>query len=207
MSAEIIPHHHPWYNRWTSPSLEELIATLKASRRGAIDKLMNQLAAMSQVRRTLDWYGSSWGWSLRYDLLDEQQKEAGVLCYLVLNPEEPQVCVPMSQEQVDQLPIKRLNRAIREGIDTAKCAVSTHWAVWTPTNQSEAGHILDLLNRLIQLRQPEQPKPKAKEPDPKETDSKEADKSPQPEASTGAASQPAKGSSKKSRPKKSDEEE
>jgi hypothetical protein len=57
------------------------------------------------------------------------------------------VCVPLSDAVLNDLPIARLGKVVRDGIKMAKCAVTIHWATWTPTSQAEALQIIDLLKR------------------------------------------------------------
>jgi len=145
-------HHLPWYNRWAQPSLEELIAPLSTARKATFDTLIKELDQVKELNRSLDWYGPGWHWALAYTFKDEEAGDLGVLCYIVPNPEATEIVVPLADEHIEKLPIKRLNKLIREGIDVAKCAVETHWAAWSPVNQSEVNHVLDLLKRLRQIK-------------------------------------------------------
>jgi hypothetical protein len=66
------------------------------------------------------------------------------------------ICIPLRPETVEKLPLKRLNRYIRDGIRLAKRAVDIYWAVWTPSAVTETEHLMDLIKRrhkLIMARQ------------------------------------------------------
>lgn len=78
-------------------------------------------------------------------------QEALTVCYLVPRLEGPLVCVPLSEQIIADLPFARLSRFIKDGIRVAKCAVSIHWATWTPNNQTEVGLLMDLLKRCHKL--------------------------------------------------------
>ena len=80
-------------------------------------------------------------------LHDDNGREMDVMAYFVPNPQTPIFCIPMRQELIAQLPLKRLNRYIREGIRSSKCAVELHWAMWVPTASTEADHLTDLFKR------------------------------------------------------------
>jgi hypothetical protein len=78
-------------------------------------------------------------------------QEALTVCYLVPRLEGPLVCVPLSEQTIADLPFARLARFIKDGIRVAKCAVTIHWATWTPNNQTEVGLLMDLLKRCHKL--------------------------------------------------------
>ena len=80
------------------------------------------------------------------------RRGAEKLAFLVPNPEQPVLWVPLTQEIIDQLPIRRLNRYIREGIREAQCAVETHWCKWVPSALTEADYLTDLSRRLLKIQ-------------------------------------------------------
>lgn len=139
----------PWENRWVEPTLEQLLKPLPAQRRRLIEIIMETIdESYEGITRDVQWYGPGWNWTVQYQF-DGPTKglESDILCYLVPNPETPGVCVPLSDTEIGNLPIKRLNKLIRNGINIAKSAVAIHWATWTPTNQTEVAHINDLIKR------------------------------------------------------------
>jgi hypothetical protein len=153
-----------WQNRWSEPGLETLLSALKAHHRRAFNHLMQQLDTMDGVSRSLIWYGPGWKWTLQYvhstgtkpvarkNGADNGQAPGSAelsqaLCYLVPDSLMPLVCVPLSAAVIEQLPLKRLSKYVRDGILLAKCAVAIRWAVWSPVSDSEAGLLTDLIKR------------------------------------------------------------
>ena len=139
----------PWEDRWTTPTLEQLLEPVDENRRKVIDALIERINAYEGMEQALVWHGTSWRWSLQITLTSA--RGTAPFAYIVPNPEAPVICLPLTQATVDRLPIKRLNRFIREGIRSAKCAVDTHWAKWTPSAGTEVEHLMDLVKRLHKL--------------------------------------------------------
>jgi hypothetical protein len=175
MSRTALSNRLPWDDRWSRPSLPQLIQPLKAHHRRAFETLMNELTPLPSVERSILWYGPAWKWTIHFTLPPQTRKsgkgaqpsEPDTLCYLVPRIESPMVCVPLSEAVIEQLPMQRLSKLIRDGIKMAKCAVAIHWACWTPNNQGEVAHIVDLVKRRHKLTvgledKPVEVKPKAK---------------------------------------------
>ncbi len=137
----------PWEDRWVQPELAQLLNPLDEQRRKIVDILIEKINEFPGVHQGLIWHGAAWRWTLEFSLYDEDGKLLETLAYLVPNPETPVLCVPMKSQMVEKLPIKRLNRYIRDGIRVAKRAMDTHWAVWTPTAVTETEHLMDLIKR------------------------------------------------------------
>ena len=114
--------------------------------------VMEEAEQYGSVEQKVVWYGPGWYWTIQYQFDGSNNGKSGkVLVYLVPNIETPLVCVPLLDEEIGHLPMRRLNKLVRNGIRIAKCAVHVHWATWTPTNQTEIGHINDLIKRKHKL--------------------------------------------------------
>ncbi|GAB4189221.1 MAG: hypothetical protein Kow00105_03730 [Phycisphaeraceae bacterium] len=148
-----------WEDRWVQPTLEQLLEPLDEQRRKVVDILIENIEAFPGVERRLIWHGTSWRWTIQFVVFGEDQKLIDTLVYLVPNPESPTVCVPLKPAEVEKLPLKRLNRYIRDGIRVAKRAVEVYWTNWTPTAVTETEHLMDLIKRRHKLLRP---KPTAK---------------------------------------------
>ena len=137
----------PWEDRWVQPEVAQLLDPLDEQRRKIVDILIEKINEYPGVHQSLIWHGTAWRWTLEFSLYDEDGKLIETLAYLVPNPESPVLCMPMKAQMMNKLPIKRLNRYIRDGIRVAKRAVDIYWAVWTPTAVTETEHLMDLIKR------------------------------------------------------------
>jgi len=140
----------PWEDRWTQPTLEQLIEPYRDNMLKVVQALLEGLAQYEDIQQDIVWHGDSWRWTLEYQL-HPQDGEPGVFCYLVPRPEGILIAIPLAEDVVNRLPIRRLNRVIRDGIRSAKRAVDITWAMWTPTAQTEVEHLMDLVKRNRKL--------------------------------------------------------
>lgn len=147
MSPDVITERLPWQDRWTRPTFDQLLQPHDKEHRELLLSLVAGIEALDGVQRSLTWYGQAWKWTFQFNFYDEAGHDVEVLAYLVPNPQSSLLCVPLLEPMISQFPIRRLNKFVRTGIQNAKQAVEIHWAVWSPTTQAEADHLLDLLNR------------------------------------------------------------
>ncbi|MFP4145359.1 MAG: hypothetical protein ACOCTI_03305 [Phycisphaeraceae bacterium] len=158
MSKVKIKERLPWEDRWHEPSLEQLLEPQKATARKPLETILGELETIDNLDRELVWYGPAWRWTIQYALQGQQVTgENPAVAYIVPNPENALVLVPLTDEMVDELPMRRLNKAIREGIRSAKCAYQQHWATWSPSSQAEAENLVDLVRRKIAFVTGEEP--------------------------------------------------
>jgi len=155
MTKATLPKRAAWEDRWSEPTAETLLASLKDPVQNAMQWLLEQTHQLAGIEQQVRWYGTAWKWTIELTFTDAEGEDLGVLAYIVPNPELPVVSIPLTQAVVDELPMRRLNKYIREGIRSAKCAVELHWANWTPTSKSDAEHLHDLLKRKHRMRRGE----------------------------------------------------
>jgi hypothetical protein len=140
----------PWDDRWAQPRPEQLLAALKPHHRRHLESMIQYVDQLPGVERSLIWYGASWKWTFQVTIpgLPDDQN---TLCYLVPNTAGLIVCVPLTDAVIDSLPKKRISKFIREGIRSAKRAVTIHWAIWAPTSDSDTHLLTDLIRRKHQF--------------------------------------------------------
>ena len=141
----------PWTNRWSEPSPQQLLNLLQEQHQTGFTTLIEKLDTDEHVRQSLVWYGQTWHWTIKYDLLNEAGNELGILCYVVPNDTNPLVCITLERSVIEALPTKRLGRFLNDGIRSAKCAITIHWAKWTPNTMTEVDLLLDLLKRKAKI--------------------------------------------------------
>ncbi len=152
MSRTAIKARLAWQERWHQPRLDQLLKPINAQRRKLIELIMSHTEQFEGLEQQIVWYGAGWHWTIQYVMVDPAQpQESDVLVYIVPKVDGPLVSVPLFDGEIAQLPMRRLNKMIRNGIRLAKCAVSVHWSIWSPTNQTEVTHINDLIKRKHKL--------------------------------------------------------
>jgi len=140
-----------WEDRWSQPSLNQLVDPIRDPYKKIFEQLIEEIGGCEDLEQSLTWYGDAWKWTLQFTQQNADGHELGILCYLVPKEEGPLVCVPLTEQIIGRLPMKRLGKVVRDGIRSAKCAVETHWATWSPNNASDMAQILDLIKRKHKL--------------------------------------------------------
>lgn len=141
-----------WEDRWNKPELQAMHAQLKEQHQNLLANLLAGIEAYENIEKDLVWHGPSWKWTIEYSLTGPTKLPVtDPMAYFVPNPETPLLCIPLRLEHIAELPLKRLNRYVRDEIKTAKCAVSVHWCTWNPTAMTEVEHLLDLIKRKYKL--------------------------------------------------------
>jgi len=137
----------PWEDRWSEPELNQLVKPIDDQPRRAFSTLISNIDGLERVGRALTWYGPAWKWTIEYQLLGQNGEAVQVLAYLVPRNSGPLVCVPLTNNVIGHLPMRRLNKFFRNGIRSAKCAVEIQWAVWNLSASTEVIHLMDLIKR------------------------------------------------------------
>lgn len=165
----------PWQDRWSKPSVKQLLSSLNAQHRKAFEQMLHSIDEMDGARCEVTWYGPAWKWTIH--ITDDHQTpstpptqpaspDASTLCYLVPALETPMICVPLEKGVIDRLPLPRLSKFIRDGVNAAKHAVAIHWATWNASTAGEAVQLVDLIQRRRSVHvgepQPVLAKPKRK---------------------------------------------
>lgn len=138
---------NPWEDRWNEPTVETLFKTYTDNARNVVDKLYEQLSDLEDVETSVQWHGTAWKWTVQFSLREDADPQQTPLCYLVPNPRGVIVSIPMTEEVIATLPMRRLNRYIRDAVRSSKRAVELHWATWTPSALTEVEHLVDLIKR------------------------------------------------------------
>ena len=139
-----------WEDRWVKPTFDMLMNVYDPlGRKRILEQLFANFDQFDNIRREIVWYGDAWKWTEQFILIDEKGKDVDVMVYFVPNPETPLICVPMREDMIESLPLKRLNKFIREGIRSAvaKCAVEVAWASWSPNASTEVEYLTELFKR------------------------------------------------------------
>jgi len=140
-----------WEDRWNTPDREALIEPIKMPAKRAVEHLLDELAAIDNVKVAKTYFGPGWKWSFQFTLHNDEGQAVDVLAYVVPNPEGPLACVPLTDQIVDALPQRKLPRSIKDGLKSAKRAVSTHWASWSINNSTDFKAVMELIEHKIRL--------------------------------------------------------
>jgi len=144
MSAATKTAREAWENEFREPSLDELRGMFNENEVRLFDSCLEGAEALGGVTGRISWEGVPWRWCVRFE-----HPEAGEqpFAYLAPSPEGPELCVPLTSECVDSIPLRRLKRYGRDAIVKAKKVGSTRWPSWTISAKTELEELLDILKR------------------------------------------------------------
>jgi hypothetical protein len=143
MSAAAETAREAWENEFREPSLEELRGMYEDSELHLFDACREGAVELEGVEWEIAWEGVPWRWCLRFT----HPADEGVFAYLAPMPEKPELCVPLSSECVDSIPLRRLKKYGRDGIVKAKKVGSQRWPSWTLSAKTELEEMLDVMKR------------------------------------------------------------
>lgn len=140
-----------WENRWSEPTADQLMENIIVDRRSYVAELRKYIHEFERYEENVQWSGAGWHWSLAYRLPGAPDEARDTFAYIVPRPNEPLFCVTLTDNLMQKLPVRRLNRAVRENLRSAKRGIALHWATWTPNMNTEVEHLKDLLKRKNKL--------------------------------------------------------
>lgn len=135
----------PWSDRFNAPSVERLGAALPAPAAGLFRSARKMLHDAGLAVESVAWHGESWRWTVEF----RSFASAEVSAMLVPAPENLQLAVPVSRDFVQGLPMRRLKKAVREGLELASEPFDTRLAIWCLTTPGQLADLHDLLQRRV----------------------------------------------------------
>ncbi len=133
-----------WEDRFNRPDASKLRAALKAVPARLFDHLRHHMLGLDGVTEEFAWHGDCWRWTIEYRTRHSKQP----LAVLVPSPADLQLAMPLEQEFIESLPMRRMKRALKEGVGLAQEPFDTRWAVWSV----QADGMLDDLVDLLELK-------------------------------------------------------
>jgi len=133
-----------WSDRFQKPTPRQLRDALPVAAKSLFDAVRKHLLELDGVREEMVWYGDCWHWSLEY----RTRLSSDPLAVMIPCPQDLQISLPLDREFTSSLPIKRMKRAVRDGLELAQEPFDTRWGVWSLVGTS----LLDDLQDLIELK-------------------------------------------------------
>lgn len=130
-----------WSDRFRKPSAELLINEIAKSLRPAVD-LARELLLTSEVTvEQVSWQGVPWRWSV---LFKHETFADRAWVYLVPQPHQPLLIVPLTAEGIAALPMRKLLKPVRDAITHAKQVDGIRWAQWEIQSKSQVETLIKL---------------------------------------------------------------
>lgn len=133
----------PWNDRFSKPEVDQLSAHYDGSACALFDSARKNVSQSESVEERLAWQGLPWRWTLVFEHPSDPTR---AFAYLVPDPATPKISVPLTPEMIQRLPLKRMKKTIRDGIETGNRINSVIWACWDIGSENQLDEILDIVN-------------------------------------------------------------
>lgn len=134
----------PWTDRFNEPTPRQLRNGLPTEVISLFDRARAHLRGLKGINECTAWYGHCWRWAIEYRTSEQEDP----LAILIPSPSDLQLAMPLDPAFLTALPINRLKRAVRDGLDLARDPFDTRWGVWSLQTEP----IVEELERLIDRR-------------------------------------------------------
>lgn len=116
-----------WEDRFRKPTVEQLVSELPRSTASALQALREQLLSLPGCIEEVTWKGVPWRWTI--ELKSEQAPEKA-WAYLVPQPTQPLMVLPITSDGLSGISMKKLNKPVRDAIIHAREVGGVRWAQW-----------------------------------------------------------------------------
>jgi hypothetical protein len=140
MSAPVLRSRFAWSDRFRTPTVSDLLASFNKHLAGVVNHTRERLLAVDGVKEEVSWQGV-WNWTLVYRIPGEGERG---WVYLVPDPSKPRLAIPVQDELIAELPVKKLSKFVRDGLAHAPSVDSVRWAHWEIQGKNQADDILSL---------------------------------------------------------------
>ncbi len=134
----------PWKDRFTEPTIDQLLAGLGAEERSLIDAARAMLGAFERIGESVQWQGVAWRWAMTFAHPGDERAWA----FLIPNPERPEIAVPMTGEFLETLNFQRMRKFLRDELVHARCVRGVYWPSWELVSTTQ----LDELKTVIKKK-------------------------------------------------------
>ncbi len=135
----------PWQDRFNEPSPKVLRSGLSADTAGYFDRARSNLLDMDGVQEAVAWYGQCWCWAIEYRTNGSDDP----LALLIPSPCDLQFAMPLDKQFITTLPVARMKRAVRDGLELAQEPFDTNWGIWSLQQGNLLEDMEDLARRKL----------------------------------------------------------
>src|SRR3954463_5798839 len=129
-----------WMDRFRTPTVDELFSPFNKQLGAVLEHIRTRVLEVEGAKEEISWQGV-WRWTLVYRTPVEPERG---WAYLVLDPAKPRLAVPIGDDLVSELPVKKLSKFVRDGLAHAPMVDGLRWAQWEVLTKTQADEILTL---------------------------------------------------------------
>lgn len=141
----------PWTDKFRVPSIDELRHAIAKPNQRLFSSIRSDIGELADVSERLTWQGVPWRWTLAFSCGGESVDVGRALAYVIPDPSRLQICVPVTQEQLEHLPLKRMKKGVRDGVVFARSVAGVWWPTWDVPTEGAFEEVMELLGRKHKL--------------------------------------------------------
>lgn len=101
-----------------------------------------RLLASPGLAESLGWQGLPWRWCYAYAAADAPGRPAA---FLVPDPASPRIAAPLAHRMIAQLTMRKLQRAVKDGILKGSVVGEMRWCTWELTGRAVVDEVVTLV--------------------------------------------------------------
>lgn len=142
----------PWTDKFQQPTVAQLREAMPREVAAMFDVVRERLMGVGDLEERVAWQGVPWRWTLIY--APHRHGARGALsasvrawAYLIPDPNNLQLCVTLTTEQIQAMEVRRLKKWVRDGIAFARAVGGVCWPTYTLGAGVHVEDLLELLDR------------------------------------------------------------
>ncbi len=136
----------PWTDRFSKPDIKQLRAHYDAASTDLFDEARRAVSERNSVEERLAWQGLPWRWTLVFEHPNDPTR---AFAYLVPDPNSIKISVPLTTDMIQRLPLRRMKKTIRDGIESGNRIDAVVWACWDVATENQLQEILDIVSTKL----------------------------------------------------------
>ena len=147
MSAHSSKGRVAWLDRFRAPSSDELLSPFNKQTSALLEHARQKFLGVESSKEEIVWHGV-WNWTYVYRIPGEGER---AWAYLIPDPAKPRIAVPIDDEIIPDLPLRKLSKYIRDGLTHAPKVDGLRWSCWDITNRTQVEDIVSLAQNKLKL--------------------------------------------------------
>lgn len=148
MASSALPKN-VWTDKFIRPTADQLVGVSIKVNQAVLESAREQLLELEGLEERVEWQGTPWRWTLVYSGAGEEGSAA--FAYIVPDPAKAQMCLPLTQEQIRAIPVRKLKKGVRDGIVFARNVAGVWWATYDIPTKTAVADMMELAVRKRKL--------------------------------------------------------
>jgi len=132
----------PWEDRFQTPSTQALLDAMHKPLLALLEQARAALLALPGVAESVGWQGVPWRWSFAYRVEGDPTR---ALAFLVPQPSRPQLAVPLTDEMIAALPIRKLAKPVRDAFVFSPKISGVCWPCWELSAKTQVDELMSVV--------------------------------------------------------------